>query len=129
MWIFHWTKLSRHFCSMWDKLGWFHWFWQFLCERLSSFNPIGFYYSCMHGLAVYVKEGLPFAQDLSLENLVDSCLCFWQVLLHSVSYIFFLYQSPSSPLCSFLFYFIYVGSSHLLMHSSLETLISFKRTC
>ena len=26
----------------------------------------------MHGLAVYVKEGLPFAQDLSLENSVDS---------------------------------------------------------
>ena len=24
----------------------------------------------MHGLAVYVKEGLPFAQDLSLENVV-----------------------------------------------------------
>ena len=30
----------------------------------------------MHGLAVYVKEGLPFAQDLSLENSVDSYLCF-----------------------------------------------------
>ena len=28
----------------------------------------------MHGLAVYVKEGLPFAQDLSLENSVDSYL-------------------------------------------------------
>ena len=26
----------------------------------------------MHGLAVYVKEGLPFAQDLSLENSADS---------------------------------------------------------
>ena len=26
----------------------------------------------MHGLTVYVKEGLPFAQDLSLENSVDS---------------------------------------------------------
>ena len=26
----------------------------------------------MHGLAVYVKERLPFAQDLSLENSVDS---------------------------------------------------------
>ena len=26
----------------------------------------------MHGLAVYVKEGLPFAQDLSLENFADS---------------------------------------------------------
>ena len=30
----------------------------------------------MHGLAVYVKEGLPFAQDLSLENSVNSYLCF-----------------------------------------------------
>ena len=30
----------------------------------------------MHGLAVYVKEELPFAQDLSLENYVDSYLCF-----------------------------------------------------
>ena len=53
----------------------------------------------MHGLAVHVKEGLPFAQDLSLENSADSYLCFWQALLHSVSYIFFLYQSPSFLLC------------------------------
>ena len=30
----------------------------------------------MHGLAVYVKEGLYFAQDLSLENFADSYLCF-----------------------------------------------------
>ena len=30
----------------------------------------------MDGLAVYVKEGLPFAQDLSLENYADSYLCF-----------------------------------------------------
>ena len=26
----------------------------------------------MHGLAVYVEVGLPFAQDLSLENSADS---------------------------------------------------------
>ena len=26
----------------------------------------------MHGLAVYVKEGLPFARDLSLENSAES---------------------------------------------------------
>ena len=32
--------------------------------------------SHMHGLAVYVKEGLPFAQDLSPENSADSCLYF-----------------------------------------------------
>ena len=30
----------------------------------------------MHGLAVYVKEGLPFARELSLENSGDSYLCF-----------------------------------------------------
>ena len=54
----------------------------------------------MHGLAVYVKEGLPFARNLSLENSADSYLCFWLALLHSVSYFFFLYRSPSSALCT-----------------------------
>ena len=39
----------------------------------------------MHGLAVYVKEGLPFARDLSLENSADSYLCFRLALLDSVS--------------------------------------------
>ena len=51
------------------------------------------------GLTVYVKEGLPFAWDLSLENSADSCLYFWLALLHSESYFFFLYQSPFSALC------------------------------
>ena len=41
--------------------------------------------SHMHGLAVYVKEGL--------------------ALLHSVSYFFFLYQSPSSSICMVFFLF------------------------
>ena len=54
----------------------------------------------MHGVSVYVKEGLPFAQDLSLENSADSYLCFQLALLHSVSYFFFLYGSPSSALCT-----------------------------
>ena len=53
----------------------------------------------MHGLAVYVKQGLPFAQGLSLENSADSYLCFQLALLHSVSYFFFLYRSPSA-LCT-----------------------------
>ena len=52
----------------------------------------------MHGLAVYVNEGLSFARDLSLEKSADSYLCFRLALLHSVSYFFFLYWSPS-PLC------------------------------
>ena len=53
----------------------------------------------MHGLAVYVKEGLPFVHDLSVENSADSYLCFRLALLHSVSYFFFFYRSPSSSLC------------------------------
>ena len=35
-------SLSWHSRSVWDKPGWLNWFWQFLCERLSSFNPKGF---------------------------------------------------------------------------------------
>ena len=50
----------------------------------------------MHGLAVYLKEGLPFARDLSLEKPAD----FRLDLLHSVSYFFFLYRSLSSALCT-----------------------------
>ena len=53
----------------------------------------------IHGLAVYVKEGLPFARDLSLENSADSCLCFRLAVIHSVSYFFLLYRSPFSALC------------------------------
>ena len=53
----------------------------------------------MHGLAVYVKEGLPFAQELSLENSADSYLCFGLALLQSESYFFFLYRSPSLSSC------------------------------
>ena len=43
----------------------------------------------MHSLAVYVKEGRPFALNLSLENSADSYLCFRLALFHSVSYFFF----------------------------------------
>ena len=43
------------------------------------------------GLTVYVKERLPFARDLSLENSADSYLSFRLALLHSMSYFFFLY--------------------------------------
>ena len=54
----------------------------------------------MRDLTVYVKEGLPFAWDLSLANSADSYLHFLLALLHSVSYFFFLYQSPSLSLCT-----------------------------
>ena len=54
----------------------------------------------MHGLRVYVKEGLSFARDFFLENSEDSYLYFWLALLHSLSYFFFLCWSPSSSMCA-----------------------------
>ena len=54
----------------------------------------------MHGLAIYVKESFPFAQDLFLQNSADSYLCFRLALPQSVSYFSFLYWSPSSSLCN-----------------------------
>ena len=44
------------------------------------------------------SEGLPFARNLSLKNSTDSHLRFRLALLHSVSYFFFLYRSPSLSL-------------------------------
>ena len=54
----------------------------------------------MHSIAVYVKQGFSFERDLSLENSVDSCLCFRLAVLYSVSYFFFFYRSSSSSLCT-----------------------------
>ena len=45
----------------------------------------------MDSLAVFVKEGLPFARDVSPENSADSYLCFRLASLHSVSPLFFLH--------------------------------------
>ena len=54
----------------------------------------------MYGIAVCVKEGLPFARGLSLEISTRLYLYFWFALLHSVPYFFFLYRSASLSLCT-----------------------------
>ena len=53
--------------------------WSKRAERISNFSVRGYLplirkdsSTYVHGLAVYVKEGLPFAQGLSLENFADS---------------------------------------------------------
>ena len=56
----------------------------------------------MHGLAVYVNEGLPFAMGLISGKLCRFLFNFlnWLYFSHlSVSYFFFLYWSPPSSLC------------------------------
>ena len=86
----------------------------------------------MHGLAVYVKEGLPFARDLSLENSADSYLCFRLVLLHPVpsfSSIDHLLRRYARFFILFhLKYMRFSRSTHLLMCLSLGTLTSITRT-
>ena len=59
----------------------------------------------IHGLAVYVKEGLPFAGDFSLENTTDSYRSNW-LLLCSVSYFFPLLITFFVFMPGFWFYFI-----------------------
>ena len=55
----------------------------------------------MQGRAVYVKEGLPFARELSLENSEYFYFCFGLALVHSMPYFSFLYESPCLSLCAF----------------------------
>ena len=62
--------------------------------------------SHMHGIIVYVKEGLSFTWDVSLEKFADSFLCFQLALYYSASYFFFLYWVPSLSLCKFLMLFL-----------------------
>ena len=70
----------------------------FVMGYLPSVRKDSFTY--MNGLAVYVKEELPFAQDVSLENSEVSYLCFRRALLNSLCHFLILYQSPSLSLCT-----------------------------
>lgn len=54
----------------------------------------------MHGLGVYVRDNLPISRELTLENPDDPFMCFRLSLLHSTSYLYFLYRSPASQNCS-----------------------------
>ena len=89
---------SPDILALCEKLGWLNWFWQFLNE---GFLPLHRKDSATHAWSCSSCEGrTSFCTRLTLENSVDSCVCFQMVSLHSVSYFFFLYQSPSWPLCT-----------------------------
>ena len=49
----------------------------------------------MHSLGMYVRDSRPIARDQILEDINEPFMCFRLVLLHSTTYIFFLYRSPS----------------------------------
>ena len=52
----------------------------------------------IHGLGVYVKSNLLIAQETILEDENECVFCL--AFLHSTTFIFFLYHSPSSSSCS-----------------------------
>ena len=95
-----------------------------------------------HGLAVYVKEGLPFARDLSLENSADSYLCFIDSYLCLIMDLLYFNQCLTSfssidhLLHHYAWFLIlfhltqmrFSQSTHLLMCLSLGTLPSIIRT-
>ena len=54
----------------------------------------------MHGLGVFVRDNLPLSREFSLESTDEPYLCFRLSLLHSTTYLYFLYRSPSSPSCA-----------------------------
>ena len=88
MWIFPWIKLptilpyvrQTNLDDLIDSGN--------FCEGLSFLNKKDSI-THVHSFVVYVKEGLPFTREASLENFVDSYLCFQLALLHSVSYFFY----------------------------------------
>ena len=81
----------------------------------------------MYGLAVYVKEGLPFTQDLSLENSADSYLVFdW--LFFTQCLTSFSYIDHLLCFCAWFLILFHLTSTHLQTCLSLETLASIIRT-
>ena len=54
----------------------------------------------MHGLGLYVRENLPIGREHRFESPVHSFMCFRLALLHSTTFLFFLYRSPSNQDCS-----------------------------
>ena len=75
-----------------------------------------------------LKKEFLFARDLSLESSVDSYLCFQLALLHSMSYFFFLYCSPSSSLCTVFDSNMNEVSDEILMCFFVKALTSIIRT-
>ena len=93
MWIFPWIKLSLCEKNLGDSIGSGNF-------SVRGYLPLIGKDSVTHGLAVYVKERLPFAHDLSVENSAGSYLYFRLALLHSVSNFFFLCQLHYSSFCT-----------------------------
>ena len=84
---------------MWDKLGWVNWFWQFLCEGLSSFNLKRFYYSYAWSCSLCERR-TSFCMRVISRKLCGLLLIFSTSFTLVSVLLLFLYRSPSSLLCT-----------------------------
>ena len=84
-------KFSWHSSSMWDRLGWNDGSGN---VSVKGYLPLIRKDSVihMHGLAVYVKEGLVFAWDLYLKNSVDSHVFNWLCFIQCCVFLLFLWS-------------------------------------
>ena len=94
MWIFPWIKLSWHSCSMWDKLGWLNWFWQFLCEGLYSFNPKRFYYSYARSCSFCVTRTSFCMRLISTKIWIRTSIFAWLYFTQSLTSFFSINNLP-----------------------------------
>ena len=111
-------KLSLPSCSMWEKIRWLNWFWQFLFEGLSSFHVEGFYYSYVwscslcEGRASFCVELISRKLYVFLVMLLTSfsslCLTSFSIdpLLHLYTRFFILFHLTLMTFCQ---------STHLAM--------------
>ena len=75
---------------LWDKLGWFTWFWQILYEGFSSFNLKRFYYSYTWSCSLCKRR-----TSFCCTGINSRKLC-WFLLLFSTGFTFGVFSlSPS----------------------------------
>ena len=133
MWISLWIKLSWHSCSMLDKFACLSWFWQILCEGLSSFNLEGLYYSYVWSCSLCEGRS-SFCRGLIFRKLCKFLLVF-STGFSSLS-VLLLFSSMDHLFCLYAQFLIlfhlslmkFSRSVHLLMYFSLQTLTSIIRT-
>ena len=107
---------SNTWHSMWDKLGWLNWFWQYLCKGLTFIYSYTWYCSLCEGRTSFCKG-----------SSANSYWCFRLALLHwaqcstSFSFVDHLLHLYAWFLTVF---YSFCQSTHLLMCLSLETFIS-----
>lgn len=77
----------------------------------------------MYDLGVFTHDSLPIIHEEDLQDPCQSFICFWFSLLHSTSYLFFLYFSPSFQNVSLVQFISGSIDKVLLVHNSVNIFV------